>query len=47
MSLGAEYEGLQSLGAEYEGCSVKRHIMKNGMSRYRLRRMECQGVKYE
>ena len=35
-SLGAEYEGLQSLGAEYEGCSVKVHIMKNGMSRCRL-----------
>ena len=47
MSLGAEYEGLQSLGAEYEGCSGKRHIMKNGMSRCRICRMECRGVDYE
>jgi len=47
MSLGAEYEGLQSLGAEYEGCSVKVHILKNGMSRCRICRMECQGVEYK
>jgi len=44
---GAEYEGLQSLGAEYEGCSVKVHILKNGMSRCRICRMECQGVEYK